>query len=262
MSVFQERHPTGVELFEALDASQVGRPADMLVGAATVALVHARLVPQRQVDRHHRGRWVRPEVNAGPEQRAKGSLQPIVLDQVGQVAEPAPGQMHEPVIGTAGPRQDRPPGQIEECRAASLEAPSDDGVGLLGDGSAPEEGRQPHQEARRAGDVARAIDAREPHARSFASAASRMASPRKLDPSTVTNRAARGLRGARRPGDASPGRRAEQRFAQTFSWSRIGRRRIRLPVAAKIALQSAGGIGGTPGSPTPPSGKLKSPGRM
>ena len=41
---------------------------------------------------------------------------------------------------------------------------------------------------------------------------------------------------------------------QALSWSRIGRRRIRLPVAAKIALHSAGGIGGTPGSPTPPSG--------
>jgi len=27
---------------------------------------------------------------------------------------------------------------------------------------------------------------------------------------------------------------------------------MRLPVAAKIALHSAGGTGGTPGSPTPP----------
>jgi hypothetical protein len=34
----------------------------------------------------------------------------------------------------------------------------------------------------------------------------------------------------------------------TFSWSRIGRRRMRFPVAAKIALHKAGGIGGTPGS--------------
>src|SRR3989442_12735391 len=45
-----------------------------------------------------------------------------------------------------------------------------------------------------------------------------------------------------------------------MSWSRIGRRRMRLPVAAKIALHNAGAIGGTPGSPTPPSGALKSPG--
>ena len=34
----------------------------------------------------------------------------------------------------------------------------------------------------------------------------------------------------------------------------IGRLRIRLPVAAKIALHSAGANGGTPGSPTPLGG--------
>src|SRR5438128_1315814 len=34
----------------------------------------------------------------------------------------------------------------------------------------------------------------------------------------------------------------------------IGSERIRLPVAAKIALHSAGAMGGTPGSPTPPNG--------
>ena len=34
----------------------------------------------------------------------------------------------------------------------------------------------------------------------------------------------------------------------------IGSERIRLPVAAKIALHSAGAIGGKPGSPTPPNG--------
>jgi hypothetical protein len=34
----------------------------------------------------------------------------------------------------------------------------------------------------------------------------------------------------------------------------IGKSRMRLPVAAKIALQIAGGIGGTPGSPTPAGG--------
>src|SRR2546427_2990090 len=44
--------------------------------------------------------------------------------------------------------------------------------------------------------------------------------------------------------------------AYTFNWSRIGKRRILLPVAAKIALHNAGGIGGTPGSPTPPIGLL------
>ena len=36
-----------------------------------------------------------------------------------------------------------------------------------------------------------------------------------------------------------------------FSWSPIGRLRMRLPVAAKIALHSAGMNGGSPGSPTP-----------
>lgn len=35
---------------------------------------------------------------------------------------------------------------------------------------------------------------------------------------------------------------------------RIGNSRMRLPVAAKIALQIAGAIGGTPGSPTPVGG--------
>ena len=35
---------------------------------------------------------------------------------------------------------------------------------------------------------------------------------------------------------------------------RIGSWRIRLPVAAKMALQMAGAIGGTPGSPTPAGG--------
>ena len=34
----------------------------------------------------------------------------------------------------------------------------------------------------------------------------------------------------------------------------IGRSRMRLPVAANIALQIAGAIGGTPGSPTPAGG--------
>ncbi|MNR37552.1 hypothetical protein D3C85_1555820 [compost metagenome] len=33
---------------------------------------------------------------------------------------------------------------------------------------------------------------------------------------------------------------------------------MRLPVAAKMALHSAGAIGGTPGSPTPPSGTAPS----
>ena len=35
-----------------------------------------------------------------------------------------------------------------------------------------------------------------------------------------------------------------------------GSARMRLPFAAKIALQIAGAIGGTPGSPTPPGGAL------
>ena len=43
-------------------------------------------------------------------------------------------------------------------------------------------------------------------------------------------------------------------YAFPASWSRIGRLRMRLPLAAKIALASAGATGGTPGSPTPPSG--------
>jgi hypothetical protein len=31
---------------------------------------------------------------------------------------------------------------------------------------------------------------------------------------------------------------------------------MRFPVAAKMALQSAGGTGGTPGSPTPPDWRI------
>jgi hypothetical protein len=38
----------------------------------------------------------------------------------------------------------------------------------------------------------------------------------------------------------------------------MGSARIRFPVAAKMALQSAGAMGGTPGSPTPPGGALLS----
>src|SRR5260370_37821413 len=43
-------------------------------------------------------------------------------------------------------------------------------------------------------------------------------------------------------------------FCQAANWSPIGRRRIRLPVAAEIALHSAGAKGGSPGSPTPLDG--------
>jgi len=38
------------------------------------------------------------------------------------------------------------------------------------------------------------------------------------------------------------------------SWSPIGRRRMRFPVAAKMALHKAGAKGGSPGSPTPLDG--------
>ena len=44
--------------------------------------------------------------------------------------------------------------------------------------------------------------------------------------------------------------------AAGLSWSPTGRLRIRLPLAAKIALQSAAPMGGTPGSPTPPGGAV------
>ena len=40
-------------------------------------------------------------------------------------------------------------------------------------------------------------------------------------------------------------------FPWARSLARIGKRRMRLPVAAKIALVRAGAAGGTPGSPTP-----------
>src|SRR5262249_62396813 len=42
--------------------------------------------------------------------------------------------------------------------------------------------------------------------------------------------------------------------SQAANWSPIGRRRMRLPVAVKIALHSAGAKGGRPGSPTPLDG--------
>jgi uncharacterized protein len=46
-------------------------------------------------------------------------------------------------------------------------------------------------------------------------------------------------------------------FADQLAFScpgSTGSTRMRFPVAAKIALQIAGAIGGTPGSPTPPGG--------
>src|SRR2546426_4867651 len=49
------------------------------------------------------------------------------------------------------------------------------------------------------------------------------------------------------------GRAAIQEVA-TRSSTRTGRRRTRLPVAAKIALHTAGAMTGTPGSPTPVGG--------
>ena len=45
-----------------------------------------------------------------------------------------------------------------------------------------------------------------------------------------------------------------KRYAR--SSARMGNRRIGLPVAAEIALHTAGAIGGVPGSPTPPGGSL------
>jgi radical SAM superfamily enzyme YgiQ (UPF0313 family) len=49
-------------------------------------------------------------------------------------------------------------------------------------------------------------------------------------------------------------RNADRALYQAKSSGIIGKRRIRLPVAAKIALHSAGANGGTPGSPTPAGG--------
>src|ERR1039457_6941245 len=48
------------------------------------------------------------------------------------------------------------------------------------------------------------------------------------------------------------------RFSQTNLVRLIGRSRIRLPVAAKIAAVSAGAITGAPGSPTPAWGAFES----
>jgi hypothetical protein len=45
-----------------------------------------------------------------------------------------------------------------------------------------------------------------------------------------------------------------ERYAR--SSARMGRRRMGLPVAAKMALHTAGAIGGVPGSPMPPGGSL------
>ena len=42
-----------------------------------------------------------------------------------------------------------------------------------------------------------------------------------------------------------------QMCAQRRSLAWIGRRRMRLPVAAKMAFATAGAIGGSPGSPSP-----------
>ncbi len=68
------------------------------------------------------------------------------------------------------------------------------------------------------------------------------------------------LAGAKsKPGLESP--RVPAAFARRYgasrtyaSWLPIGSRRMRLPVAAKMALHSAGANGGMPGSPTPLAG--------
>src|SRR5437867_6965662 len=101
--------------------------------------------------------------------------------------------------------------------------------------------------------------------------------PAPAGPSETARRgpAARVLRGGRRVarrGEACAASRTRARRAQgrrlepgvagraaiqevaTRSSTRTGRRRTRLPVAAKIALHTAGAMTGTPGSPTPVGG--------
>src|SRR5450830_873580 len=51
-------------------------------------------------------------------------------------------------------------------------------------------------------------------------------------------------------------------FSGFFNCSRIGNWRMRLPVAAKIALHKAGAIVGVAGSPTPPNGTSSACGTM
>ncbi len=46
-------------------------------------------------------------------------------------------------------------------------------------------------------------------------------------------------------------RRAYRGLSHSFNWSRMGSRRMRLPVAAKVALVRAGAAEGMPISPTP-----------
>ena len=56
--------------------------------------------------------------------------------------------------------------------------------------------------------------------------------------------------------DGQTGGRADVRPACP-SYTTIGSFRIRCPVAAKIALTTAGAIGGVPGSPTPPGASVR-----
>jgi hypothetical protein len=65
----------------------------------------------------------------------------------------------------------------------------------------------------------------------------------------------RPARGGER-GVCSPPRPPLPRYQAARLCFEIGRSRMRLPVAAKIALVNAGVNGGTPGSPTPPGGNL------
>ena len=59
---------------------------------------------------------------------------------------------------------------------------------------------------------------------------------------------------ARPPGQARPGLRGSWWGLARYALFERGNSRIRFPVAAKIALQTAGANGGTPGSPTPAGG--------
>ena len=61
-------------------------------------------------------------------------------------------------------------------------------------------------------------------------------------------------------GRPQPRRRPVSAYA--FNWSPTGRSRMRLPVALKMALVSAGSTGGTPGSPTPVAWVAKRCGTM
>jgi hypothetical protein len=99
-------------------------------------------------------RLVRPEEDPGPIQLAQRALDALVLDQPGEVAPLAAGELQQPAIGTPKGRVDRPPDEVEEDRLPLEKPPADHAVRGVGRRGTPKEDRQTEEQAGSAAEVA------------------------------------------------------------------------------------------------------------